>query len=105
MVEPWLTPDVFEAGRSSVDRAETPRGRVERTYHAERRGHLSRLLFDYRIEDSAGVHRLSEVHELGLFSVEEMQAAFASVGLAAAFDPVGLTGRGLWVAQGEPRAQ
>ena len=40
---------------------------------------------------------VTEVQEVGLFTAEEMQAAFSAVGLTAAFDARG-PGRGVYVA-------
>jgi hypothetical protein len=34
-----------------------------------------------------------------LFTVAEMQAALATAGFSATFDPSGLAGRGLWTAR------
>jgi hypothetical protein len=40
-----------------------------------------------------------EVHELGLFTQTEMLNCFREAGLDASYDPVGLTGRGLYIAR------
>jgi hypothetical protein len=52
-----------------------------------------------KIETAAGRREVSEVHELGLFTVAEMQAALATAGFSATFDPSGPAGRGLWTGQ------
>ena len=52
-------------------------------------GTLSRLLFDYEIDDHGVVRRVSEVHELGLFTTEEMMRAFGDAGLDVEHDPRG----------------
>jgi len=59
---------------------------------------MSKLIFAYRIEDATGIQTFQEVHELGLFTPEEMLARFDEAGLAATFDPEGLSDRGLYVA-------
>jgi hypothetical protein len=44
------------------------------------------------------VEHFTELHELGLFTVEQHLAAFRAAGLAAEHDPEGPMGRGLYVA-------
>ena len=44
---------------------------------------------------------MAELHELGLFSVEEIREAFRIVELSVKYDEDGLTGRGLYTARQE----
>jgi hypothetical protein len=67
---------------------------VSRHSRTEIDGTLSRLLFEYEIDDHGVARRASEVHELGLFTTEEMMRAFGAAGLHVDHDPQGLTGRG-----------
>ena len=98
-VEPWFPPGALENGRV-FRHTGTHLGRaVERLSRNEIDGRISRLWFDYRIDTADGVRIASEVHELGLFTTDEMATAFQAAGLLADFDAVGLTGRGLWVAR------
>jgi ubiquinone/menaquinone biosynthesis C-methylase UbiE len=98
LVEPWFSPGALDAGRVSRV-SSTHRGlRVTRVSRNEIDGRVSRLYFEYEVEGPEGTRRASEVHQLGLFTPDEMRAAFDGAGLTATFDPVGLTGRGLWVA-------
>jgi hypothetical protein len=62
-------------------------------------GRLSRLKFEYMIGRPTGIERASEVHELGLFTTEEMLDCFRAAGLEAEHDAVGLIDRGLFVAR------
>ena len=99
LVEPWFPPGAMEHGRVSRQTG-THLGRaVERICRCEIDGRISRLHFGYSIETPDGVRRVSEVHELGLFTQGEMAAAFRASGFRAEFDPAGLTGRGLWAAR------
>jgi hypothetical protein len=98
-IEPWFAPGVLHDGPGTTRHAETDGIRVERSSHTTVVGQLSTLIFDYRIEDASGVRVEREVHELGLFAPAEMMASFEEAGLAATFDPAGLTGRGLYVAR------
>jgi SAM-dependent methyltransferase len=98
VVEPWLAPGVIQAGRVFRHTGEVGSLRVERVSQAEINGRVSRLHFDYRLEGPDGVRHVSEVHDLGLFTVDEMAEAFKAAGFQATFDPVGVEGRGLWTA-------
>jgi hypothetical protein len=44
-----------------------------------------------------GVRYVTERHEMGLYTHEQMMAALEAAGLRAAFEPEGLTGRGLYI--------
>lgn len=57
--------------------------RVDRTSHTTVEGRLSKLVFDYRLEEATRVRIVQEVHELGLFTPPEMLASFQAAGLAA----------------------
>ena len=98
IVEPWFPPGFLQDGRTSTDIGERDDVRVERRARTEVDGRMSRLHFEYDIVDHGRAYHASEVHELGLFTPEEMSAAFESNGLKAEYDPVGLIGRGLFLA-------
>ena len=99
VVEPWFAPGVMENGRRSSDVGEGPDVRVERHARTEIDGRMSRIHFDYDIVDHGRSYRTSEVHELALFTPDEMRAAFEANGLGVDYDPQGLIGRGLYVAR------
>ena len=99
VVEPWFAPGALQEGKGPTKRGETNGVRIERASHMTVTGRLSRLVFDYRIEDAEGVREVQEVHELGLFTPTEMLESFHAAGLSATFDATGLTGRGLYIAR------
>ena len=99
IVEPWFAPGVLRVGGGETKHAETGALRVARSYHTTVNGRLSTLVFDYRIEDSTGVRHEQEIHELGLFTVDEMMDSFRAAGLVATHDAEGLIGRGLYIAR------
>jgi SAM-dependent methyltransferase len=99
VVEPWLTPEVVQPGHRSTQTGEANGVRVERRSTTEVEGRVSRVRFDYLIEGPDGTRRASELHELGLFTVSEMLAAFAAAGLDARHEMPGPMGRGLYVAR------
>ena len=97
-----MPPGSLDEGRV-VRQTGTHNGRmVERVSRYEIDGRISRLLFEYRIETADGARHATEIHQLGLFTVEEMAAAFKRAGFRAEFDGNGLTGRGLWLADPRP---
>jgi ubiquinone/menaquinone biosynthesis C-methylase UbiE len=99
LVEPWFPPGGLEDGRI-FRHTGTFRGMaVERVSRTEIQGRISLLHFEYRVDTPDGVRHATEIHELGLFTTDEMAAAFRDAGLRVDVDAVGLTGRGLWVAR------
>jgi hypothetical protein len=103
LVEPWFPPGVLEANREFTHTGEAHGVKVSRHSRTEIDGKLSRLLFEYEIDDHGEVRRVSEVHELGLFTTEEIIQAFAAAGLHVEHDPEGLIGRGLFIARSAQR--
>ena len=101
IVEPWFPPDVLEAGRVSVNTAQAEGLAVCRMARMEVAGRLSRLHFAYLIGRSTGIEHATELHELGLFTTDELADCFRRAGLAAEYDPAGPSGRGLFVARAE----
>ena len=100
IVEPWFGPGVLDTGRVIRVKGRHEGRHVERINRNEVDGRRSWLHFEYRIEMPDGTTRTAiEVHELGLFTVDEMRDAFAAAGLDATHDSRGLTGRGLWSAR------
>ncbi len=99
IVEPWLTPDVFEAGRVSVDVCTShERRKVARMIVGRRRGDLSTLESRLLIGTPDGIEEIAERHELGLFTIGQYAQAFESAGIALQHDPNGLTAnRGLLI--------
>jgi SAM-dependent methyltransferase len=99
IVEPWFTPGALQPGRVTVTTAEGDGVTVCRMSQIKVEGRLSRIHFEYLIGRATGIERASEVHELGLFTVEEMQGCFRQAGLDATYDPQGPSGRGLYIAR------
>jgi SAM-dependent methyltransferase len=98
LVEPWFPPGGLDATRVTTVVGEANGVRVSRTARAHIDGRVSRVFFDYEISGAGGTRHASEVHELGLFTVEEQLSAFRDAGLDVEHDPKGLMDRGLFVA-------
>ncbi len=94
-VEPWFTPETWRAGTVHALLVDEPELKIARLNLSGAKGRISFMDFHYLVATPQGVEHFTEWHELGLFTVEEMQSAIAAAGLAPAYDPEGLTGRGL----------
>lgn len=99
LVEPWFAPGVLTPGRITVNTATAEGITVSRMSRLEVDGRISRLYFDYLIGRPNGIEHVSEVHELGLFTVDEMLACFREAGLSVTYDDGGPSGRGLYLAR------
>ncbi len=100
VVEPWLTPDVWQVGRTGLtvyDNPDQPDIKITRMNTAERDGDLSNMTMHYLVGTPAGIDHHVETHTLGLFSLERYIEAFAKAGLDLQHDAEGLMGRGLFV--------
>jgi len=97
LVEPWLTPDVWEPGRPHVLTANAEGVVLARVTVARQRGRISTAEMHYLVGTAEGVEQFEEAHELGLFTLDEMRSALEATGLAVEHDSEGLIGRGLWI--------
>ena len=99
LVEPWFPPGFMEHGRMVINEATVGDVRIVRRCRVELADRISRLNFDYEITEGRVVRHATEVHELGLFTVDEMRAAFERAGLRATFSSRGFCDRGLLIAR------
>ena len=97
LVEPWVTPDAIKPNHFSVQTVEDPDVAIVRMSHITVADAISLLTFEYLIGRPDGITRASELHEMGLFTREQMTAAFENAGLRVSFDEEGPTGRGAYV--------
>jgi hypothetical protein len=97
IVEPWLTPDVWRPGRPHVLAADAEGLALARVTIAGQREMISTTKMYYTVGTPDGVEQWQEDHELGLFTNEQMRAAFEATSLTVKHDPEGLMGRGLWI--------
>jgi SAM-dependent methyltransferase len=99
IVEPWFTPDVWEAGRLTADLVDQPDLKIARILVSGREGTISTLDIHYLIGRPDGIETFVEHHRLGLFTHEDYLNAFSIAELAVTHDPGGPLGRGLYVAR------
>lgn len=100
IVEPWFEPAAWQKGLVHASLAEGEGVKVCRISSSQVRDGLSVLEFHYLIGRETGIEHRRELHELGLFTADEMKGAFEDAGLEVVrHDPVGLIGRGLYIAR------
>ena len=101
VVEPFFEPGVMDPHRVMTNAGVHQGVAVERVGRVELDATSVRAIFDFSFDTPAGREHRTEVHVLGLFTAAEMRAAFEAEGLRPEHDPMGLIGRGLWVATRE----
>jgi ubiquinone/menaquinone biosynthesis C-methylase UbiE len=97
IVEPWFTPQEWHPHTVHAMLYEQDELKIARVNTSFVKGRLSYFDLHYLIGTPEGTEHLVERHELGLFEVDEMCAAYAKAGLDVTYDPQGLIGRGLYV--------
>jgi SAM-dependent methyltransferase len=98
VVEPWLTPEVWVDRHVGAVFVDEPSLKIARINLGQREGNVSIFDFEYLVGTPDSIERLTEHHELGLFTVEQYLEAFRAAGLNADHDPEGPIGRGLYIA-------
>jgi SAM-dependent methyltransferase len=99
VVEPWFTPDAWQEGKVVLHTVDGDDRKIVRTSRSlPVTGGVSRLVFDYLVATPDRVDTFSEIHDLGLFTVDQYVAAAEAAGLDATFDAEGPMGRGLLLA-------
>jgi SAM-dependent methyltransferase len=97
IVDPWFEPGQLTHDYLMTITGETADLKVCRMSRTVLDGTISRLEFEYLIGRPGGIERRSEIHELGLFTQAETEAAFHAAGLDVTRLPQTLRTRGLYV--------
>ncbi|HET7405494.1 MAG TPA: class I SAM-dependent methyltransferase [Candidatus Bathyarchaeia archaeon] len=97
IVEPWFSPAQWAVGHISANFVDKPDLKIARLSKSERRGNLSVNRMHHLVASPIGVDYFVERLELGLFTSQQYLGAFQKVDLETIFDPIGLTGRGLYI--------
>jgi SAM-dependent methyltransferase len=97
VIEPFVGPQDWQEGRPTATFVDRDDLKIARMSVGAREGDAAILDFEYLIATSAGIERLSERHELGLFTDAQYQHAFRAVGFAVTRDEEGLMGRSLYL--------
>lgn len=98
IVEPWLTPQVYRAGRTGFSHLGSRESPLVRLHVAERRGDRSIMDMHHLAVIDGAVRHWVERHDMGLFDRATMRRAFRRAGLTVRSMP-GLfpLGRGLYL--------
>ncbi len=97
IVDPWFEPGELTHGWIMTLTAESDGLSVCRMSRTLVEGSTSRLEFEYLIGSRDGIEHRSEVHELALFTQQEMEAAFEEAGLRVRRIPEMLRTRGVYI--------
>lgn len=98
-IEPWFTPDVWKTGNPHLITVNETDLKICRMNISEVEGNISKLRFHYLIGDHNSVEHVTEDHELALYTIDEMVGFFKRANLIVEYDPVGIFGRGLYIAK------
>ncbi|MGA8664469.1 MAG: class I SAM-dependent methyltransferase [Thermoplasmata archaeon] len=84
LMEPWIAPPEFRPGHVSLDVYQDDGTKIVRGGFAERRGAISRIVFDYLIgEEGSGFRHVREVEELRLVPYPRLRRLLEDAGLRA----------------------
>jgi SAM-dependent methyltransferase len=99
LVEPWISPANYKPPAPHMKTVDRPNLKACRMEVPQREGDISILHFHYLIATVAGIQHIEETHRLLMIPPEQMTSHFQSAGFACRFDPVGIFGRGLFIAR------
>ena len=97
LIEPWFTPDQWNAGKPHMLTVDLPDLKICRMNTTYCDGTISGFDFHYLIGKSEGIEQINEKHELALYTQHQMTGFFEKTGLTVEYDPEGISGRGLYV--------
>lgn len=97
IVEPWLAPEHYEVGRTSLDAKTDGKLTVSRMSVSTQEGILSVMNMHHMVGDGQRIDHFVETHRLALFTDDDFKESFADAGLNVEIDPEGLTGRRLCI--------
>ena len=97
VVESWLGPDEFQAGRIDLLVRDEPEIKIARLNTTARRDDISVLEFQWLVGTSRGIDHFVDTHELALFTHQQYEEAFRRADLRVETDPDGLIGRALYI--------
>lgn len=95
MVEPWLTPEAWKPGSVHGMYIDEPDLKIARINTSQTQGRLSVFDLHHLVGTPEETFHFVEHHEMGLYTMDEMVAAFDNAQLETTVDDEGLTGRGM----------
>jgi SAM-dependent methyltransferase len=96
VIEPWLRPDVYKPDTVHAQYVDEPELKIARIVLSRREGDTAVLDMHYLVGTPQEVRHFTESHTIGLFSREQMEAAFEQAGLSVAYDESEPWRRGLY---------
>jgi SAM-dependent methyltransferase len=99
IIEPWFSPDQYHPDTVHMLTVDEPELKIVRMNSSLLRGHLSVIDFHYLVGTPKETVHFTELHELAMYTREEMENSFRKAGLGVRFDEEGLTGRGLYIGE------
>ena len=97
VIEPWFPPDAWHADTAHATFVDEPELKIARMSTSKTNGSLSVMEMHYLVSTPQSTRHLVELHEMGLFTQQEMINAFLAAGLDTQYHPEGLTRRGLYL--------
>jgi SAM-dependent methyltransferase len=97
VIEPFFTPESFQSGKVALNEYRDHNMKASWMYLSERSDRIGSFDNHYVVGTVTGIEHFTERHELGLFTHEDYESAFAAAGLVITYDPVGPTGIGLYI--------
>jgi hypothetical protein len=97
LIEPWLSPEVFQEGllhAHFIDREDLKVARMNLTRIEDG---VSVIEFHYQVGTPDGIRQFTERHDLGLFPPAIYEAALEAAGLERIREEKGISGRGVHV--------
>ena len=107
VVEPWFAPHEWYEGTVHAESAEADDFAVARASRSWREGDESLMEMHYVLARRDRTWAFTEIHRMGLFTVDQQLDVYRAAGLTVEHEATGLRGRGLFVAvkgaSAEPR--
>ena len=93
----WFTPDQWLANTPHALFIDDPELKIARVNTSLVEGRVSIVDLHHLVATPEKTIHFVEEHRLGLYAVEEMNAAIERAGMVVSFDEEGITGRGLYI--------
>lgn len=97
ILEPWVVPELVKDGFPHMLSYDKKDLKICRMATCKTKGHFSKLDFHFLYGDCNGIKYINEEHELRYFNFEEILSSFKIFNMQMKYDPVGITGRGLYI--------